>query len=306
MLEHGSHSAGNGCPADRVSLRCATSGVLIVAHREDTSELRKALAGEGLSVDEMRGPYSAEQLNFSAAMRCLVNHAHAWRIAAARALPTIIVEADFVPVRGFGNLPLPMPIDSIDHSLGYLYSVAPQLWDLAQPDLARGHGGGMVALVVPQRVASLLLRYFEEVLTANPLGAYLPFDTQVGYWLMARGIESYIPYRHYGEHGGIGNPEHARAGLGRPHQADVLQGRLAFLPTYAKGNVLRYWRMRIRARLWGILRLAAGRLLAPHDLARQPKSTMLRFALGRQLRARPTMEATTPRSEANSALPHDS
>jgi hypothetical protein len=281
------------------SLRSLTSGVVVIAHNEDTSALRGAMVAEGFSVDEVRGPYSAEQLKFSGIMRCLVNHANAWKIAATRTLPSIIVEADFVPVRGFGELPSPLPVQSIDHSLGYLYSVAPQLWDLVRPDLARGHGGGMVALVVPQKVAVLLLQYFEETLLANPQGSYLPFDTQVGYWLMARGIESYIPYRHYGEHGGIGNPEHAQAGLGRPHQADVLHGPLAFLPAYAMGNVLRFWRTRIRARAWGILRLAAGRLLAPHDLARQNKLAMLRFALGRQLSARfPSGTAALPKPKS--------
>jgi hypothetical protein len=295
MFNSPPHSASTARSADRISLRCATSGVVIVAHREDTGELKNTLVGQGFSVDEVRGPYTTEQLKFSAIMRCLVNHANAWKIAATRTLPSIIVEADFVPVRGFGDLPSPLPVQSIDHSLGYLYSVAPQVWDLAQPDIARGHGGGMVALVVPQKVAVLLLQYFEETLLANPQGSYLPFDTQVGYWLMARGIESYIPYRHYGEHGGIGNPEHARAGLGRPHQADVLHGPLAFLPPYAMGKVLRFWRTRIRARSWGILRLAAGRFLAPHDLARQRKSAMLRFAVGRQLTAKRPVESTNPR-----------
>ena len=256
---------------------------MIVAHKEDTAPLRKALLAEGFSVDEVRGPYTSEQLKFSAIMRCLVNHANAWRIAADRDRPTIIVEADFVPVKGFGDLPAPVPAEKLNNSLAYLYSVGPQVWDLAGMNVARGHGGGTVALLIPPRVALLLLQFFDEELKANPLGEYSPFDTKIGYWLKDRGVESFIPYRHYGEHGGIGNPEHVAASLGRPHQADALQGRLAFLPTYAKGSVLRFWKIRIRARLWGVLRLLCGRFLAWHDFIRSDRLQMIRFAVGRLL-----------------------
>ena len=122
-------------------LRTVSSGVVIVAHDEDTVPLRMALEAEGFSVDEVRGPYTDEQLAFSSSMRCLVNHANAWRIAVSRNRPTIIVEADFVPVRGIGDLPRPVPPDRCRNSLAYLYSVGPQVWDLAMPGVARGHGG---------------------------------------------------------------------------------------------------------------------------------------------------------------------
>jgi hypothetical protein len=256
---------------------------VIVAYKEDTASLRKALLAEGFCVDEVRGPYTSEQLKFCGIMRCLVNHANAWRIAAERGRPTIIVEADFVPVKSFGDLPAPVPAGKLDNSLAYLYSVGPQIWDLAGINVARGHGGGTVALLIPPRVALMLLQFFDEELKANPLGKYSPFDTKIGYWLMNKGVESYIPYRHYGEHGGIGNPEHAAAGLGRPHQADALQGRLAFLPMYAKGSALRFWKSRIRARLWGVLRLLCGRFLAWHDFKRSDRLPMIRFAVGRLL-----------------------
>jgi hypothetical protein len=263
------------------TLRAVSSGVVIVAHDEDTALLRKALLAEGFTVDEVRGPYTPEQLKFSAIMRCFVNHANAWRIAANRDQPTIIVEADFVPVRGFGELPAPIPAEKLSNSLAYLYSIGPQVWDLAGRNLARGHGGGAVALLVHPRIASLLLQFFDEQLKANPLGEYSPFDTKIGYWLNERGVDSFIPYRHYGEHGGIGNPEHVTAGLGRPHRADALQGRLSFLPIYANGSASRFWKIRIRARLWGLLRLLCGRFLAWHDFVRSDRLLMIRFAAGR-------------------------
>jgi len=272
---------GNRSPK---TLRLASSGVLIVAHKEDTDPLRMALRAEGFSVDEVRGPYTTEQMGYSAVMQALVNHANAWRIAAGRDLPTIVVEPDFVPVIGFGDLPVPVPQGRFDDSLAYLYSVGPEVWDLVSADVARAHGGGAVALLIPPKVASLLLQFFDEELKVNAVGKYRPWDSGMGYWLLERGIESYIPYRHYGEHGGIGNPEHARFGLGRVHRADALHGRLAFLPTYAKGSAIRLWGTRIGARLWGAGRLLCGRFLRWHDLRRSDdRSRMIRFAVGRLL-----------------------
>jgi hypothetical protein len=278
---HESDVCGSGTAQ---SLRLVSSGVVIVAHNEDTVALREVFSEQGLPVDEVRGPYAPEQLDYSAIMKCLVNHANAWRIAAVRDRPTIVVEADFVPVEGFGDLPAPVPRDKLTDSIAYLYSVGPQVWDLAGARVARGHGGGLVALLIPPKAAMLLLNFLEEELKTNPLGEYSPFDSRVGYWLKKRGIESYIPYRHYGEHGGTGNPEHVGAGLGRPHQADALERRLAFLPLYARGSNMRYWRTRTRARLWGVLRLVAGRFVAWHDFVRSDRAQMVRFAVGRILR----------------------
>jgi hypothetical protein len=278
-------AAGNDALA--ATLRSTSAGVLIVAHNEDTTILRKTLIAEGFDVEEVRGPYTQEQLRYSAIMRCLVNHANAWRIAAQRKKPTLIVEADFVPVKGFGGLPVPMPPEKWSNNIAYLYSVGPQIWDLAGNQCARGHGGGMVASLIPPKVASLLLEFFSEEVAAVPIGAYSSFDTKVGFWLNARGVETYIPYRHYGEHGGIGNPEHATMGLGRPHRADVLQGKLAFTPTYARRSALRYWKTRARARMWGILRLVSGRYLTWHDFRRGDAISMIRFAIGRNFLVKP-------------------
>ena len=267
------------------SLRASCSGVLIVTYKEDTRELISALTREGFAAEEVKGPYTEEQLSYSAVMQALVNHANAWRVAASRSLPTIIMEPDFVPVRGFGDLPVPLPPGKDIDSLAYLYSVGPEIWDLATPNVARARCGSVVAVLMPPKVAALLLDFFEEEVAANKAGKYRPWDSGMGYWLLARGVESYLPYRHYGEHGGLGNPEHARFGLGRNHRADALAGRLAFLPIYAKGSAWRLYRARMRGRLWGVLRLLTGRLLRWHDLARAKgnRRTLLRFAIGRLL-----------------------
>src|SRR5262245_26403368 len=155
-----SSSSDFGSDTSAPTLRQVSSGVLIVAHKEVTAPLRQALLAEGFCVDEVRGPYTPEQLKFSAIMRCLVNHANAWKIAAHRDQPTIIVEADFVPVKGFGDLPVPAPAEKLNNSLAYLYSIGPQVWDLVGMNVGRGHGGGAVALLIPPRVAMLLLQFF--------------------------------------------------------------------------------------------------------------------------------------------------
>lgn len=265
------------------TVRATCSGALIVVYKEDTRELRAALAAEGIAAEEVKGPYTEEQLGYSAVMQALVNHANAWRIAASRTQPTIVLEPDFVPVRGFGDLPVPIPPGRENDSLAYLYSVGPEIWDLATPSIARAHCGSVVATLMPPRVARMLLDFFGEEVAANAAGKYRPWDSGLGYWLLERGVESYMPYRHYGEHGGLGNPEHARFGLGRNHRADVLHGRLAFLPVYAQGKRWNLWKGRARGRAWGLLRLLTGRLLRWHDLrrARGARMPLLRFAAGR-------------------------
>jgi hypothetical protein len=137
-------------------------------------------------------------------------------------------------------------------------------------------------------LARLLIEFAEtEVLTKDP-NSYSGWDSELGFWLNARGTECFLPYRHYGEHGGLPNPEHEAANLRSSHRADLLAGPLAFLPTYARGSRMRFAWVRLRARGWGLVRLLAGRYLAWHDFARSPeKARLLRIALGRHLFRRP-------------------
>jgi len=198
----------------------------------------------------------------------------------------IIVEADFVPVRNFGDLPAPPGWYEGGTGLAYLYVCGPQLWDLSGG--LRGHGGGAVAYLLSPAVAALLIEFADsEILSKSP-EKYTGWDASLGFWLNRRGIQTYLPYRNYGEHGGISNPEHERAGLRPHHRADVLAGHLAFLPAYARSSRLRYRWIRARGRLWGIARLLAGRYLSLHDLGRSnERLRLLRVAVGRQLRRRP-------------------
>jgi hypothetical protein len=276
-----------------VTLRDVCSDVLVVAHNEDTSELVSTFRAEGFAVREVRGPYPSETAGWSPNTLCLVNHTNAWRIASTKRLSTIIIEADFVPVQGFGKLPFPSGGENGQDALYYLYACGPQVWDFIGGGL-RGHAGSTVAYVVSPALAKELLVFAQtEVFSRNPR-EYSGWDTGMGYWLNKRGIESYMPYRHYGEHGGQPNPEHNHAGLRPHHRADVLFGQLAFLPTYAEGSSLRLAAIRTRARLWGLARLAGGRFMSLHDIWRvRNKAKLFRVILGRQfLRTIPELDRT--------------
>src|SRR6202040_1429474 len=87
------------------------------------------------------------------------------------------------------------------------------------------------------------------------------FDSHLQWFAMGQGAEAYIPLRHYGEHGGMPNPEHAQLGrLPRAgvHRADNLEKRLRFLPDYARGSRVRYFVERCKGRLFGWARLLSG------------------------------------------------
>src|SRR5271169_630196 len=90
-----------GTPPGNGTLGSTCSEVLIIAHNEDTTRLERAFNREGLKCHVFRGPYTDEQRTFSAQIRCLINHANAWRYGAYAKHPIIVVEADFVPCRGF-------------------------------------------------------------------------------------------------------------------------------------------------------------------------------------------------------------
>lgn len=267
--------------ASMTSLKDYCSDAYVISYKENTSQLEDALLREGFAPVRVQTDYSPRQLGFSAAYRCLINHANAWHLAKNSNRPVAIFEADFVPVRGLGSLPIPCPEDQLDNALIYLYACGPQFWDLSRSNVSRGHAGGMVAYVVSPRVAALLLVFYDEQVRANPQGAYSTWDAGIGYWLKSRNVQSYLPKRHYGEHGGLWNCEHSRIGLRRPHRAGVMQGRLAFLPAYAHGSHARYFLIRFQSYVYGLCRLLSGRLIAPHDARRMGLGSMLGFCVGR-------------------------
>lgn len=263
------------------SLLSFASKAYIISTNENIDPLVSCLSLEGFSCFEVRGPYAESETKYSASMKCLVNHANAWRRIISSEEPGLVVEADFVPVMKFSSLPVPAPFGLEDASLSYLYACGPQFWDLAINGVsARGHAGATVAYLVSPRVADLMLQFYKEVIAENPAGKYRAWDTEIGYWLKSRQIQSYIPLKSYGEHGGKWNPEHRQAGMRRPHRADVLVNPLAFLPFYATSS-WKFYFTRIASFVYGLGRLFCGRLVAWHDIKRGGGRSLLAAGISR-------------------------
>ncbi|HWA85412.1 MAG TPA: hypothetical protein VG710_04255 [Opitutus sp.] len=257
------------------SLKSRINQSFIVAYKEDTTELQQALGQEGFSPRVLRPEYTATELTYSRTIRCLLNHASAWRLASAATGLSLIVEADFVPCEGFGALPLPFDPDR--HGPGawaFLYAGGPRLLRAFPDGFLQGHAACPVACVISPQVGAWLADYARDELQRQPdLTAYSLWDTQFQWRMMGHGAVCFMPFRQYGEHGGLPNPEHHRAGVGvakrfkllsafgvgRNHHADVLWAPLKFLPAYARGSRGRFWRTRCEAKLLGWLKLLTGR-----------------------------------------------
>ena len=137
----------------------------------------------------------------------------------------------------------------------------------------------MVAYVVTPQCARLLIELAAQVEKEPGPRAYSPWDSGIEYYLRDRNFHNYVPWRNYGEHGGIPNPEHRQNNLSTTHRADVLYGPLAFTPPYK--TVLKE---RTYGRIKGLGRLLLNKYLRLEVLrgAIHP-GRLLWFAMGRQL-----------------------
>lgn len=251
------------------TLREAVARVLVVAHREDTTELVRTLAAEGFAVEEIRGPYTPEQADWSMIKRALCNHANAWRRCVELGEDVIVCEADFVPVVRFGSRPLPCPLPTSNDPgrMAWLYGAGSILYGVDSQGFLFGHGQTAVCCYVSVGAARALLAFFDLEACRPDAGAYSTWDTKFSVYLRRQqGVESYFADRQLGEHGGLPSPEHARAGLRPWHHADLLAGRLAFLPAYARGSRARLWRRRLLARCRGIGRIVLLRYFDPRHV----------------------------------------
>jgi len=254
----------------------------ILAHREDTTLLENALRNEGLDpFVQRKTDYSPPEMSYSRTIRCLMNHAEAWRRAATVSGHTLIVEADFVPCRGFSGLPA--PFDPAIHgplAWAFLYGGGPRIFQVLPGGYIWGHASCPVAVLVSPEVASFLADFAAALIRdTTDLGAYSLWDTFFQWHMMGHQARCFIPYRHYGEHGGEPNPEHKqsgsgtlagsrilrKAGLGSNHHAECLCAPLLFLPAYAHGSRLRYFRIRITAKFIGLARVLLGRVVEPNQ-----------------------------------------
>lgn len=276
--------------ARQTKLTDALDSTLIIAHTESTEFLEAALTLEGFSCRILRQKHKPEYSNYSRSYLCLLNHRRAWKIATTRNQPTLIVEADFVPVLGLGNLPVPYDPESGDLGIAWLYTCAPQVYSICDRGYAEGFSTSGVAYIISPQAAQYLLEFAKEIeQTFGPM-QYSSWDSEIDSFLRARKLKNYIPFRNYGEHGGIPNPEHHQHGLSKTHRADILYGKLAFMPLYAmgqRGSLLKLLAVRSRARLKGMGRLLLGKFLRSHILKNSPQRTrLLNFALRRQLSLR--------------------
>ncbi len=270
-------------------LRHCLSHCFILAYREDTHQLEDTLSELGLSCQVVRQVHQPGYETYSRSYLCLLNHRAAWeRVAQGDGL-ALIVEADFVPVRGMGELPA--SFDPQDPTLGiaWLYTCAPQVYTVTPQGHGLGYSTAMVAYVITPRSAQVLLEYGDRIAADPGPTAYSPWDSGLAYYLSDRGFQNYVPFRNYGEHGGISNPEHRqhihrRRRLSGAHRADVLYGPLCFLPAYAQGSPWRYGQGRLYGRFKGVGRLLMGKYLRWPVLRGDSRPWPLAwFALGRQL-----------------------
>ncbi len=281
---------------------------LVVAYKESTEQLTQELDQAGCSCSVLRQVHQPEYAAYSSSFLCLLNHRSAWEKALRSDQPTLIVEADFVPVKNFADLPPPFDPSDTEMGIAWLYTCASQIYNVLEPSqpyegsslstrqscqrvqqrpfkgaerratkgvshrLAKGYSTAMVAYVVTAKSAAALLELAAQIEQVPGPKAYSAWDSGIEYFLREAGFHNYVPFRNYGEHGGQPNLEHQQNKLSKTHRADVLYGELAFPPMYAyvNGRIDRWkwWKVRAYARIKGWGRLLLSRYLRAEVIAR--------------------------------------
>lgn len=255
---------------------------LVLAYRENTDPLVAALSEAGCQCTVLRQEHQPAYAAYARSYLCLLNHRRAWAQAQQSDQPTLIVEADFVPVANLGELPPPFDPQRDDLGIAWLYTCAAQIYEISARGYAQGYSTAMVAYVVTAQSAQLLMDLADGIATDPGPTAYSPWDSGIEYYLRDLNLINYVPWRNYGEHGGLPNPEHRENRLSATHRADVLYGPLAFAPAYGQAEAV--VRARSYARVKGLGRLLLNKYLRWPVLSGsvQPLA-LLKFALGRQL-----------------------
>jgi GR25 family glycosyltransferase involved in LPS biosynthesis len=256
----------------------------IIAYKESTYLLEDALINEDLQCEVLRQQHQPEYKNFSPSYLCLLNHLRAWKIAAMENQPTLIVEADFVPVIGFGKLPLPFNPNHTSVGMCWLYTCATQIYSISADGYAEGFSVSTVAYIVTPQAAKKLIDFAEQWMNQSDHSAYSTWDSHLDNFLRSQKLKNYIPFRNYGEHGGLPNLEHSRHGLSKTHRADVLYSKLAFMPLYASKSYVNFLSVRLQARIKGIARLLTGKFLRFSILKRvRVPARLVSYAIRRQI-----------------------
>ncbi|MBD2460449.1 LPS biosynthesis glycosyltransferase [Oscillatoria sp. FACHB-1407] len=257
------------------------SQVIVVAYKESTDQLQNAIAQEGLRCEIQRQEDKPEYKEYAAAYRCMLNHCRAWERAAQETRPTMIVEADYVPVLGLGQLPLPFDHQNGKVGIAWLYTCAPQMYSVTPEGFIEGFSTALVAYILTPQGAACLTGLVDEMTQKHGTG-YNVFDSYIDRYLRDRGFKNYIPFRNYGEHGGKSNPEHRKNGMSGIHRADVLYNKLAFTPAYVEDESLLLARLKARSK--GLFRLGTGKFLRTKIVRTSSVPwRLMRTAIARQL-----------------------
>lgn len=277
---------------------------LIVAYKEPTEQLTEVLGQAGCDCTVLRQVHQPGYETHSSSFLCLLNHCNAWEKALQSSQPTLVVEADFVPVKNFSELP--PPFDPLDTQMGitWLYTCASQIYNVSKPDqasggltgiaqkfscrFAQGYSASTVAYIITAKSAAALLELAAQIESSPGPKAYSAWDSGIEYFLREAGFHNYVPFRNYGEHGGLPNPEHRQNQLSKAHRADVLYGELAFPPMYAcvSGQVNRWewWKVRSHARIKGWGRLLLSKYLRAEVVRKSRQGRdLVEFAIARHL-----------------------
>ena len=272
-------------------IKDAIAQALIIAYKEDTQQLATCLTNQGFDCQVIRQQHQPAYQGYSPSYLCLLNHCAAWQQVMDAGQPMLICEADFVPVRNLSTRQMPYNPQADNVGIAWLYTCAPQIYNVSSDNHAIGFSTSMVAYILTPTGAEHLIKLAEQITEHPGPTQYSTWDSKIEEFLRIRGLNGYVPWRNYGEHGGKPNPEHKKAGLSPVHRADVLYGKLAFAPIYTETQTypkLHVLFSRLKARVKGIGRLALGKYLRPPVLAESTTPfQMLRFAIGRQLTLRP-------------------
>lgn len=258
--------------------------VAIVAYKESTDLLQQYFTESGFDCQVIRQQHQPEYKNYSQSYLVLLNHSAAWEIARQATKPTLIVEADFVPVINFSQLPLTFSPQQPNVGISWLYTCAPQVYSVSADGYAQGFSTSMVAYIITPQGANHLLELADAIASDPGPTVYSSWDSQIDGFLRQKKLKNYLPLRNYGEHGGLPNREHHQHGLSKSHRADVLYGKLAFLPMYAANSRLKFILIRLKARIKGIARLFLGKFLRIAVIkGSSVPGRLIKFALSRQL-----------------------
>jgi len=245
--------------------------VFILAYKEDTSHLESALQSEGFRITVLRPKYSPVELEYNSNIRCMLNHRDAMNKIAVEAKPVIVCEADFVPCKGLGNQPYPIPGKLGEKSWVWLYSNRPVISGEIYAHAFEGASNSTVCYLAPPAAAVAALKFYEHVMITRDPREYFDFDNHLPKFVAQLGIKQLIARRSLGEHGGICSPVHSHITFGTAsQQAEVLVAPVCFLPPYAGGSRLKYWWFRLRFKIRAFARVAGFRIARIPYLASQP------------------------------------